>query len=36
MLAYEQAINEDTTMLLTPDSEFLRFFGDQRGGAPSK
>ncbi|MCG8441377.1 MAG: protease modulator HflC [Caulobacterales bacterium] len=31
MLAYEQALEEGTTMLLSPDSDFFRYFGDQSG-----
>ncbi|MEL7028789.1 MAG: protease modulator HflC [Pseudomonadota bacterium] len=37
LLAYEEAIAEgDTTMVLSPDSEFFRFFGDQNGGRPAQ
>ncbi len=32
MLAYETAINDGTTMLLAPDSDFFRYFSDERGG----
>ncbi|MCZ6745579.1 MAG: protease modulator HflC, partial [Alphaproteobacteria bacterium] len=31
MQAYREAIGEDTTMVLSPDSDFFRFFGDPRG-----
>ncbi len=34
MEAYRSALNSDsTTMVLSPDSEFFRYFGDQAGGA---
>lgn len=36
MLAYEASISQGTTMLLSPDSDFFRYFGDSRGGAGSK
>ncbi len=37
MQAYEAALTgEDTTMVLSPDSEFFRFFGDLSGGASQK
>jgi len=40
MQAYREALHGDTTMVLTPKSEFLRFFGDLYGGeaqpAPAK
>ena len=37
MEAYREALgNEDTTMVLSPDSEFFRFFGDIAGSAPSE
>ncbi len=31
MLAYETAINDGTTMLLAPDSDFFSYFSDQNG-----
>ncbi|MCH8198381.1 MAG: protease modulator HflC, partial [Proteobacteria bacterium] len=31
MQAYREAIGEDTTMVLSPDSDFFRFFGDPSG-----
>ncbi len=31
MQAYRESIGEDTTMVLSPDSDFFRFFGDPRG-----
>lgn len=32
MIAYQRALDSSgTTMLLTPDSEFFRFFGDPEG-----
>jgi len=36
MEAYEKALGDGTTMVLTPDSEFFRFFNDLPGGAPAK
>jgi membrane protease subunit HflC len=33
MLAYEEAINSGTTMLLAPNSDFFRYFGDEGGRA---
>ena len=32
MLAYEAAVNSGTTLVLAPDSDFFRYFGDQAGG----
>jgi membrane protease subunit HflC len=35
MEAYREALgNSDTTMVLSPDSEFFRFFGSDKGAAP--
>jgi len=37
--AYRQSIGEGTTVVLSPDSEFFRFFGDVKGtknGAPAR
>ena len=31
MEAYEEALGEGTTMVLSPDSEFFRFFGTSEG-----
>ncbi len=37
MEAYKEALGQgDTTMVLSPDSEFFRFFGDITGGAPAE
>ena len=37
MQAYREALSDDqTTMVLSPDSEFFRFFGDLLGRRPSK
>lgn len=37
MLAYETALGADgTTMVLSPDSEFFRYFGDITGGTPAQ
>jgi membrane protease subunit HflC len=37
MEAYRRGLsNEDTTMVLTPDSEFFRFFRDLQGPAPAQ
>lgn len=37
MLAYETALGaERTTMVLSPDSEFFRYFGDITGGTPAQ
>ena len=34
MQAYREALGADeTTMVLSPDSDFFRFFGDPTGGA---
>lgn len=36
MTAYQQSFgNSDTTLLLSPDSEFFRFFNDAAGASPS-
>ena len=36
MEAYREALGQgNTTMVLSPDSEFFRFFGDITGGAGS-
>jgi len=32
MLAYESSISDGTTVVLTPDSEFFRYFESQQGG----
>lgn len=32
MLAYERAIKEGTPLVISPDSEFFRYFGDANGG----
>jgi len=32
MQAYEQALKSDTRMVLSPDSEFFRYFNDPAGG----
>ncbi len=32
MLAYETALDQGSTMVLSPDSDFFRYFGDQAGG----
>lgn len=34
LLAYEQSIKPGTTLLLSPDSEFFRYFSDQSGTVP--
>jgi membrane protease subunit HflC len=31
MEAYREALDEDTTLVLSPDSDFFRFFGDMEG-----
>ena len=36
MQAYRESIGEDTTMVLSPDSDFFRFFGDPRGRSKRK
>ncbi len=37
MEAYREALgSDDTTMVLSPDSEFFRFFGSLTGGAPAE
>lgn len=35
MLAYEAALESDTTLVLNPTSDFFRYFGSQVGGAGS-
>ena len=31
MEAYRKSIDEDTTLVLSPDSDFFRYFGDAAG-----
>lgn len=35
MQAYEQSLRTDTRLVLSPNSEFFRYFGDENGRAPA-